>query len=86
MIEFRNVSKTYQHSWLALKEVSFKIERGEFVFIIGPSGCGKSTILKMILMDEFPDEGTVRVAEHFSDRLRRSEYQRRYPRERNDHE
>ena len=76
MIEFRNVSKTYQHSWPALKEVSFTIERGEFVFIIGPSGSGKSTILRMILMDEFPDEGTVRVAEHFSDRVRRAEIPR----------
>ncbi|MDI6740106.1 MAG: cell division ATP-binding protein FtsE [Candidatus Edwardsbacteria bacterium] len=76
MIEFRNVSKTFQNSWQALREISFAIERGEFVFVIGPSGSGKSTILRMILMDEFPDEGTVRVAEYRSDRIRRPEIPR----------
>jgi cell division transport system ATP-binding protein len=73
MIEFKNVSKTFQSSWPALKEISFTIDRGEFAFIIGPSGSGKSTVLRMILMDQFPDDGTVRVAEYNSDSIRRSE-------------
>jgi cell division transport system ATP-binding protein len=73
MIEFANVSETFQNSWQALREISFTVERGEFAFIIGPSGSGKSTVLRMILMDEFPDEGTVRVAEYTSGSIRRAE-------------
>jgi cell division transport system ATP-binding protein len=76
MIEFANVSKTFQNSWQALREISFTIDRGEFAFIIGPSGSGKSTVLRMILMDQFPDDGTVRVAEYRSDRIRQSEIPR----------
>ena len=76
MIEFTKVSKTFQDSWQALRDISFTVERGEFAFIIGPSGCGKSTVLRMILMDEFPDEGTVRVAEHRSDNMRRADIPR----------
>ena len=47
MIEFKNVSKKYGDN-LAVEEVNFKVEEGEFFVIIGPSGCGKTTTLKMI--------------------------------------
>ncbi|MEO0089181.1 MAG: cell division ATP-binding protein FtsE [candidate division WOR-3 bacterium] len=61
MIEFDNVSKTYQNKWMALSNVSFKIERGEFVFITGPTGAGKTTILKLIYAEELPTVGKVIV-------------------------
>ncbi len=48
ILEFRNVSKTYDHKTMALKDVSFSVNEGEFVSIIGPSGSGKSTILRCI--------------------------------------
>ena len=67
MIEFVHVSKTFQNSWTALKDISFEIEKGEFVFLIGPSGSGKSTILKTIMMEIMPDEGLVKVAGFGSD-------------------
>ncbi len=47
MIEFKNVSKKYGDN-LAVEDVNFKVEEGEFFVIIGPSGCGKTTTLKMI--------------------------------------
>lgn len=47
MIEFKNVTKRYGEK-LAVNDVSFNIEQGEFFVLIGPSGCGKTTTLKMI--------------------------------------
>ena len=47
MIEFKNVTKRYGDN-VAVDDVSFKINEGEFFVIIGPSGCGKTTTLKMI--------------------------------------
>jgi cell division transport system ATP-binding protein len=67
MIELVHVTKTFQNSWTALKDVSFELEKGEFVFLIGPSGSGKSTILKTIMMEILPDEGLVKVAGFGSD-------------------
>lgn len=73
MIEFVHVSKTFQNSWTALKDISFELEKGEFVFLIGPSGSGKSTILKTIMMEIMPDEGLVKVAGFGSDCIKARE-------------
>lgn len=47
MIEFKNIYKSFKDKHV-LEDVSFSIDKGEFVCIIGPSGCGKTTALKMI--------------------------------------
>ncbi|MGB3342153.1 MAG: cell division ATP-binding protein FtsE [bacterium] len=61
MITFDNVTKVYQKDWVALQDISFFIEKGEFVFINGMTGAGKSTLLRMIYKDEEPTKGTVKV-------------------------
>lgn len=59
MLEFVHVDKTYKNKVCALNDCNFKIEQGEFVFLIGPSGAGKSTITKLILKEIDPDRGKI---------------------------
>lgn len=60
MIELRDVTKTYRDTGIdALKNVSLKINRGEFVFLIGSTGAGKSTLIKLLLREEVSDKGAV---------------------------
>ena len=62
MIRFDRVTKEYPRSGIALREVSFQLAKGEFVFLTGPSGAGKSTVLKLTYMEERPTSGEVRVS------------------------
>lgn len=65
MIRFDDVYKTYKTGTDALRGVSFKVEDGEFVFIIGKSGSGKSTIIKLMTCEERPTQGSVYI-DHFA--------------------
>ena len=59
MIYFNNVSKVYNKDSVALDDVTLTVTTGEFVSIVGHSGAGKTTLIKMILADEIPSDGTV---------------------------
>ena len=59
MIEFRNVSKTYDTGTKAVKNANFVIDKGEFAFLVGTSGSGKSTLIKLILKEEEPTSGNI---------------------------
>ena len=60
MIVFENVTKRYKSN-IGLDNVSVRINKGEFVFLVGPSGAGKSTFIKLILKEIDADKGSIKV-------------------------
>jgi len=62
VIEAYQLSKLYSRGVYALRDLSIKIEKGEFVFLTGPSGAGKSTFLRLLLRESLPSEGSLMVA------------------------
>ena len=58
MLQVKNVTKSFG-SIVALKNVSFEVVDGEFVFITGPSGAGKTTLIRLILREILPDSGEI---------------------------
>lgn len=61
MIEFKNVSKEYNHGVKALDNINITINKGEFAFLVGPSGSGKSTFLKLMIREEEATSGTIKI-------------------------
>lgn len=59
MIYFDKVSKKYNDGTIALSDIDIKIEPGEFLTIVGHSGAGKTTLLKLLLVEEYPSDGSV---------------------------
>jgi len=60
MIRFENVTKRYRGTANpALDDVTFDVDRGEFVFLVGPSGSGKSSCLRLIMREDVPSVGKV---------------------------
>ncbi len=71
MIEMRDVSVVYSGGVDALHQVNLRINDGDFAFVVGPSGAGKSTMIKLILKEIDPSEGSIYVNGYNLNKLRR---------------
>jgi len=61
MIQMVNVSKAYEGNPPALFDITFKVEKGRFIYLFGPNGAGKTTLLKLLYCAERPTAGDIRV-------------------------
>jgi len=72
LISFNKVSFSYPTKEI-FREISFTIDKGEFVFLIGESGTGKTTLLRMINMELVPSTGEIIVSEFNSKTIKKPE-------------
>ncbi|MDD4930929.1 MAG: ATP-binding cassette domain-containing protein [Candidatus Colwellbacteria bacterium] len=72
VITFNNVSKKYGTNEV-VRDVTFKINPGEFVSLVGRSGAGKSTLIKMLTGEERPSKGRVIFGQYEVNRLKQDE-------------
>src|SRR3989344_4977108 len=61
MISLENVSKKFGTGVFAISDISFSVEKGEFIFLVGPTGSGKTTIFRLLIREMLPTQGTVVV-------------------------
>jgi cell division transport system ATP-binding protein len=64
VIQFHGVSMTYSSGDTGLDGATFDVDREEFVFLVGATGSGKSTVMRLLIKEIEPSEGTIRVAGH----------------------
>jgi cell division transport system ATP-binding protein len=69
MLKVNNVSKSFGNI-VALEDISFDVDPGEFVFLTGPSGSGKTTLLRLILRELLPDTGEIYLEDQDITQLR----------------
>jgi cell division transport system ATP-binding protein len=75
LIETFHLSKLYSRGVYALRDLTITIDKGEFLFLTGPSGAGKSTFLRLLLREDLPSEGALRVAGRSLEELSPSQVQ-----------
>src|SRR3989339_2021894 len=61
MISLKGVSKRYTKDSIGLEDINLEIQPGEFVSVVGQSGTGKTTLVKLLIAEEEPTEGTIEV-------------------------
>src|SRR2546430_17017558 len=72
VIDFRGVSKRYPSGDVGLEQVTFSVQREEFVFLVGSTGSGKSTVMRLLIKEPEPTAGTIQAAVRALRAIRRS--------------
>jgi len=62
ILEVEHLTKTFAGNIIAVDDVSFELEEGEFITLLGPSGCGKTTMLRLIAGFEASDSGRIMLS------------------------
>lgn len=75
MIVFEEVTKIYHDNVYALKDISFRIPKGECCFVLGPSGAGKTSLLKLIYALEEPTSGKMSLQDRYITKMNNSNIQ-----------
>ena len=73
MIEVYQVGMRYKRHIDVLHDISFQVEKGEFVFLVGPSGAGKTTVLRILCRELIPTSGQIIIAGQNLSRLSRAQ-------------
>jgi cell division transport system ATP-binding protein len=71
MVDFRGVSMRYPSGDVGLDQASFGVGRGDFVFLVGSTGSGKSTVMRLLIKELDPTQGTIHVAGHDLTQIKR---------------
>lgn len=64
MIILENVTKKFPLGTAGVEDVSLKVEKGEFVFVIGPTGSGKTTLFRLLIRDTLPTKGSIVIGDY----------------------
>ena len=80
VVEAKDLAKAYGDN-LLFEDMNFRLPPGGIIGVIGPNGAGKTTLFRMIVGQEKPDRGTLRVGDSVVDLVRRPEPRRTQPRE-----
>ncbi|MBP9719037.1 MAG: cell division ATP-binding protein FtsE [Candidatus Levybacteria bacterium] len=64
MIKLENITKTFGTGVSGLEDITFAIERGEFVSLVGPTGAGKSTLFSLLIRETLPTSGSIIVGDY----------------------
>ncbi len=73
MISLSNVGREYRQDRWGVKDVTFSMQKGEFVILTGPSGAGKSTLMKLLSFEQRPTTGELVLEGHVNGRIKKRE-------------
>jgi len=76
MILFEGVTKEYPDGTRALEDINLHVKSGEFVFLVGPSGSGKTTVVKLMIREQLPTAGDIKIDDLEVLKLKRRELPR----------
>jgi len=72
MLEIKNVTKIYDEKTIVLYNLSFSLNKGDFVTVLGPTGAGKTTLIKLLALEEQPTQGEIKFDSFSTQKMKKS--------------